>query len=66
MVNNDLLLLSAVRKFIVDVAALPVCDDKVKVMEALLDLEWSLRKPEVSLANVEEELSGGHEEPWSD
>ena len=89
MVNNDKIIMEELQKCIVHLAELPPCDNKVKIMSALLDLEWSLRdnqvlEPVLEIAHqmteeeiknsnflvgqiqIEDELLGGHEEPWSE
>lgn len=63
MVDPNKLLVTEVRKFITHVAGLPVCDNKIKIMDKLLDLEWSLREKE-NTNDVPDEFEGGREAPW--
>jgi hypothetical protein len=60
--NSNKLLLEEVQKFITHVAGLPICDNKIKIMDTLLDLEWNLREKE----NLVEEMFDKREEPWSE
>jgi hypothetical protein len=57
----------AIQTAITCIAALEHFEAKVDVMNALIDLEWSLREPLVEEEDIlDEELHGGVENPWSD
>jgi hypothetical protein len=69
MVNSREQIREAVQTTITHIAGLEYFENKVEVMKALLDIEWSLRESEESLEEVtglEEEFLGGRERPWSD
>lgn len=64
MMDHNQKFVEEVQTFMVHIATLPVCDNKQKIMNALLDLEWNLRKENVT--ELPEEVHGGKECPWSD
>lgn len=62
MVTSKEQALQEIKDLITRVSRLGHFDEKLKVMDALLDIEWSLREEELE----EDEFRGGVEGPWSD
>jgi hypothetical protein len=69
MVNSKEQTLKAIQELITYVAGIGHFDQKNDVMNSLMDIEWTLREPEVDEEDTDiwdNELHGGIESPWSD
>jgi hypothetical protein len=68
MVNSKEQARQYVHDTILRLAELPVFNEKVDIMNALLDLEWNLRENDNFILEdpIDEEIRGGIENPWSD
>jgi hypothetical protein len=72
MVNSKHDAKEAIQSTITYIAGLGYFEDKLNVMNTLLELQWSLRDVEVESEDAEEndiwddELRGGIESPWCD